>query len=81
MIIVLIVWRESGMSSTGPTHRIYAVAWSNNKYTVYMLIRNPKGEVIGRRIIKIDGKFLESREKILEFVLRELKRRRLRVES
>jgi len=45
-----------------------------------MLIRNPKGEVIGRRIIKIEGKFLESRDKILEFVLRELKRRRLRVE-
>ena len=81
MIIVLIVWRVSGMSSTGPTHRIYAVAWHNNKYTVYMLIRNPKGEVVARRIVTIDGKFLESREKILEFVLRELKRRRLRVES
>ncbi|RLG37335.1 MAG: hypothetical protein DRN91_05755 [Candidatus Alkanophagales archaeon] len=80
MIIVLIVWRESGMSSTGPTHKIYAIAWSNNKYTVYMLIRNPKGEVIGRRIIKIDGKFLGSREKILEYIVKELKKRKLRVE-
>ena len=69
------------MSSMGPIHKIYAIAWSNNKYTVYMLIRNPKGEVIGRRIVRIDGKFLESRDKILEFVMRELKRRKLRVES
>ena len=80
MIIVLIVWRVSGMSSTGLTHKIYAIAWSNNKYTVYMLVRNPKGEVVARRIATIDGKFLESREKILEFVMRELKKRKLRVE-
>jgi len=45
-----------------------------------MLIRNPKGEVIGRRIIKIDGKFLGSREKILEYIVKELKKRKLRVE-
>ena len=69
------------MSSMEPTHRIYAVAWSNNKYTVYMLVRNAKGEVVARRIVTIDGKFLESRDKILEFVMRELKRRKLRVES
>ena len=68
------------MSSMEHTHKIYAIAWSNDKYTVYMLIRNPKGEVIGRRIIKIDGKFLGSREKILEYIMRELKRRKLRVE-
>ena len=80
MMILLMLWRGVVMSSTEHTHRIYAIAWHNNKYTVYMLIRNPKGEVIGRRIIKIEGKFLESRDKILEFVLRELKRRRLRVE-
>jgi len=45
-----------------------------------MLVRNPKGEVVARRIATIDGKFLESREKILEFVMRELKKRKLRVE-
>ena len=68
------------MSSTELIHKIYAIAWSNDKYTVYMLIRNPKGEVVARRIVTIDGKFLESRDKILEFVLRELKKRKLRVE-
>jgi len=45
-----------------------------------MLVRNAKGEVVARMIVTIDGKFLESRDKILEFVLRELKRRKLRVE-
>jgi len=64
----------------GPTHKIYAIAWSNDKYTVYMLIRNPKGEVVARRIVTIDGKFLGSREKILEYIMRELKKRKLRVE-
>ena len=68
------------MSSTGHTHKIYAIAWHNNKYTVYMLVRNARGEVLGRKIIRIDWEFLGSREKIQEFVVRELKRRRIRVE-
>jgi len=46
-----------------------------------MLVRNAKGEVVARRIVTIDGKFLGSREKILEYIMRELKRRKLRVES
>ena len=80
MMILRMLWRVLGMSSMGPTHKIYAIAWSNDKYTVYMLIRNPKGEVVARRIVTIDGKFLGSREKILEYIMRELKKRKLRVE-
>ena len=80
MMILRMLWMVLGMSSMEHTHRIYAIAWYNNKYTVYMLVRNAKGEVVARRIATIDGEFLESRDKIFEYVMKELKRRRIRVE-